>query len=133
MDNGQVVTDEAAGEETLRRSEEQLARAENKPMYADIDALFRPRLSERDVPTAAGMVRVRALSRLEARNLRDRHGDDGEFETALIAAAMVRPAMTLEQVRMWEAAWPAGEFNDLSQAVQDLSKLSKAAAKSDLR
>ena len=101
--------------------------------YADINALFRPQLEEQDVQTRAGTIRVRALSRFEGRQIQERHRGDGSYEAALIAAAMVRPTMSLEQVERWEAAWPAGDFMVVSEAVLRLSRLSPEAAKSNLR
>lgn len=88
---------------------------------ATADALTASRLPTKEVPTSVGDVLVRALSREESADIPDMVGLDRE--ATIISRAVVDPPMTIEQVRAWMAAAPAGEFDKVSTAVGELSGL----------
>lgn len=93
------------------------------------EALAAPRLEEDTVTLPVGAVRVRALSRAEALRLKGRDYAEDEFERVLLAAAMVEPKLTEDDVRAWQEASPAGELEPVTTAVLRLSGMAKAAAK----
>lgn len=96
-------------------------------MAVSRDELFRARLNEADVDVPGlGTVRIRALSRGEALELRKLE-DLEEIEQRIIAAAMVDPALTLEDVARWAACSPASELEIVSEAIARLSGLDKGA------
>ena len=98
----------------------------------DKEALFKPRLVEREVPLDGfpEPLRIRALSRDEMAELREEFSDDsGEledrrgFEYALISAAMVDPELSPEEVQLWAKAAPGGELIKVLTEVNSLSGL----------
>lgn len=108
----------------------------------DKELLFKPRLEERDVEVAGvGTVRIRALTRDEVADTRERHhhGNDPDdldvtgYEDELVSLSLVDPALTPEEVRRWSAAAPAGELVMIMAAIRDLSALGEEAAKSRVR
>lgn len=106
----------------------------------DKELLFKPRLAEDEVELdGVGTVRIRALSREEVANARednlDQHGDVdlAGYEHALVAASMVDPALTVDEVRRWAAASPAGELVRVMEAIQQLSGLDEESSKSGVR
>lgn len=82
------------------------------------------------VPVDDGEVKVRALTRAEAHSLRGKELTEEEAERAVLALAMVQPALTEEEVGEWQKVAPAGEVNDVLTAVMDLSGMNVGAAKS---
>jgi hypothetical protein len=103
----------------------------------DKELLFKPRLEEAEVELdGIGTLRIRALSRDEVASARDDHTDrngevDGQsYEHTLVAAAMVDPQLTVDEVGRWAAASPAGELVKVIEAIQELSGLTEDAAKS---
>lgn len=102
----------------------------------DKEALFKPRLPEQavDIPDV-GEVRIRALSRSEVLAFRKRQlGDDvAAMERAMIAAALVQPALTEDEVGQWQAASAAGELEPLTNAIAELSGMDKAATKEAIK
>lgn len=105
----------------------------------DKEQLFKPRLEERDVVLpGVGTVRIRALTRDEVAETRERHGypDDVDlraFEDDLVSQSMIDPVLTPAEVRMWAEASPAGELVRMADEIRDLSGLGEEAAKSGIR
>jgi hypothetical protein len=96
----------------------------------DKAALFTQTLEEEDVEIpGVGTVRVRALTRSEAMKIRGREMAVDAMERYLLAAAMVQPRLTEEEVRRWQDAAPAGQLEPVCRAVQRLSGLEEAAAR----
>jgi hypothetical protein len=99
----------------------------------DKEALFRPRLAERDVEVPGiGTVRVRSLSRTEALSIKGKEMPAAKMERLILSLAMVDPVLTEDEVKRWQDASPAGETNDVQQAILELSGMTKEVAKSDL-
>lgn len=89
----------------------------------DKDALFKPRLPEREVEVEGlGLLRVRGLSRPEGFDVKAVKGER-DIEVAILSRAMVDPALTADEVRAWQAAAPAGELEPVVAAVLELSGL----------
>ncbi len=106
------------------------------------DRLLTARLAEADVEIPdVGTVRVRALTRAEVMSVRkatDREDTiDGVraliLERKMLAAAMVDPPMTEDEIRGWQQAAPAGEIQPVVEKVQTLSKMLEGAPKSGVR
>lgn len=90
--------------------------------------LFTPSLPEVDVEIPGrGTVRVRAMTRHELHTFKSK--DSGLVERKVIAASLVDPVLTVEDVARWQVAAPAGELTGLIEAIQELSGLSDGAAK----
>ncbi len=103
--------------------------------YADLAALFGAApTGERDVLLPSGVrVRVRGLTRHELVTFgKQAAGDTLTIERLNLAATMLRPTMTADQVAEWQRTANAGELVPVIQAVRELSGLDEGAAKSDL-
>lgn len=105
----------------------------------DKELLLKPRLAEEDLEIpGVGVVRLRALSRAEAVEARERNrtGDEpgdvdvDAYEADMIAMALVDPAMTAEEVARWGEVAPAGEWVLVVEKVRELSGTGEEAAKS---
>lgn len=84
--------------------------------------LATPRLNEDDVEIpGVGLVRVRALSRLEAATLPETNKADREAH--ILAMGMITPKMSVTEIKGWQAAAPAGELDPVAQRIGELSKL----------
>ena len=81
----------------------------------------------REVATAAGDVLLRGLSRFETLDIPDLVGI--EREATIISRSLVDPVMTVDQVKAWMKAAPAGEFDKISTAVGELSGLLESSGK----
>lgn len=110
--------------------------AERAPVvYASLDDLFGAgAMPEEDVELPSGRtVRVRGLNRQEfliasASSARSAL----ELERANLAAALVAPRMTPDQVARWQTTAAAGELVPVVDAVRRLSGMADGAAKSRL-
>lgn len=103
------------------------------------DRLIKPRLPERDVHLeGVGTLRVRGLSHNEVLMIRKATDDkpDGprvlQLERKMLALALVDPVMTEAEVGQWQQAAPAGELDQVSRVVQELSGLLDNQPKSNL-
>lgn len=76
-----------------------------------------------------GTVTVRALTRAEALEVRGKELPYEELERKLIAAAMVEPKLTAEDVEAWQKVSPAGQLEVVTDAIIRLSGMEKAAQK----
>lgn len=97
----------------------------------------RQRLDAIDVPIEGlGTFRVRPLTQGEVRAVREaskrKGAPDDEFDCALVAASMVRPHYTVEEVRTWFTSCPFGEVGRVMGAVSQVSKLDVDAQKSNV-
>lgn len=80
------------------------------------------------VPALGGGVRVRGLSRKEFLHLNE--GDDGfDFEDRAMAAGMLEPRLTVEEVAHLRTVSPGMELQDVFMKINELSGISKDAAK----
>jgi hypothetical protein len=77
-----------------------------------------------------GVVVVRALTRAEVKACRDK--GDNDIENHMIAAALVDPEMTPDEVAQWLDGAPAGDSVAVSEAVARLSGFDEGAQKSRL-
>lgn len=90
------------------------------------------------VVVGVGSVRVRGLTRGEVYMMRKAKADGGiktedAWERRMLSLALVEPEMTEEEVGAWQRVSPAGELEDVSQKVQELSGLSEGADKSGVQ
>lgn len=94
------------------------------------DALFTPRLPEEEFEiTGVGAVRIRSLSRAEMLRIRGKELAVDEMERRLLAASLVAPKLTEDDVRKWQEASVAGELEPLTKAIMRLSGLEATAPK----
>lgn len=94
------------------------------------DALFEPALPERDVAIPGrGTVRVRALTRAEALEIRGVEIPVAHMERKLVSAAMVAPKLSEKDVDRWQRAAAAGELEPVTDAITELSGMKKTAGK----
>lgn len=94
----------------------------------DKELLFKPRLPEEDVEIeGVGTVRVRGLSRIEAIHVQAAKG--AEQERRILALGMVEPALTEDEVKLWQKASPAAEIEKVAGRITVLSGLAEDSAK----
>ncbi len=101
--------------------------------YTSVDELVGRTLTEDDHELkSGGRVRIRALSRATVLRIQTIGKDNAlKLEQETVAAGLVRPRMTVEQVAAWQAADPAGgDIGGVMEAIRDLSGLGEGAAKS---
>lgn len=102
--------------------------------YATVDHLTSGiSLPEKDHQLADGtMVRIRGLSRAEVLRIQTIGKDKAiELERHTVAAGLVIPRLTPEQVSAWQDADRAGgDIGRLMEEIRDLSGLGPGAAKS---
>lgn len=80
-----------------------------------------------------GTVTVRGLSRYEMfLASKVGAGDDLKQERFILAAAMVDPKLTEDDVEAWQKASPPGEINEVAKKVNELSGIGEGAGKSDV-
>lgn len=84
---------------------------------------------EVEIP-GVGTVTVRGLSAGEVKRWKGK--SESEVERHVIAAAMVDPVLTLDEVDEWAENAPFGHLVDVIKAVYELSGVSEGAAKSGL-
>lgn len=84
--------------------------------------------SYRDVEVDVGAVRVRGLNRDEVKACQDKDGNT--VENKLLAAGLVDPELTEDEVAEWLASAPAGDYVRVMEALSELSGLNEGAAKS---
>lgn len=77
-----------------------------------------------------GTVTVRGLSVAEVTKWKGK--PESEVQRQVIAAAMVDPVLTLDEVDQWAENAPFGHLIEVIQAIYDLSGVSEGAAKSFL-
>lgn len=96
----------------------------------DKETLLKLGLPEADVelPSGAGTIRVRGLSRLEAIGMNTLKTDE-EREVHALACAMLDPIMTQEDVRAWQRAAVAADVQAASIAVGRLSNMEEGSGK----
>lgn len=95
-----------------------------------LTAVGRVKVVTAQVDVEGGHVVVRGLTRAEAHDVQvNAGGDEQEREIRICAAGMVKPELTVEQVRAWAASGPAGEMQDVSVRIAELSRLMPETAK----
>jgi hypothetical protein len=98
-------------------------------MAFDKELLFKERLPEAEVEVPnVGTIRVRALSRDEALKVRS-SADVATIERRMIAAACLDPVLTVDEVKRWQLASPAGELEPITEKITELSGMTDGAAK----
>jgi hypothetical protein len=89
-----------------------------------------------DLP-GVGVVRVRGLTRIEVLSVR-KAADSAEsvdgprllvLERKLIAAGMVDPQLSEDDVRAWQNVCPAGQLEPVTEKIQELSGLAEGSEK----
>lgn len=103
------------------------------------EALFAPRLPTREINVPGiGTITVRALSRYEQMVFsKAAAGDVATFDRKQLAACLVDPELTEDEVGRWMRGAPAGEISiivgiigELSGTDKEVKELQKAAFKS---
>lgn len=91
----------------------------------DKDTLLKPRLAEQTYEIeGVGTVRFRALSRAQVLAWRADPTNDGALtERRVLAAALIDPVLTEDEVGEWQEVSPAGELEELFVTVAGLSGL----------
>jgi hypothetical protein len=96
----------------------------------DRDALLKARLPERTLDIdGVGTIRVRALSRAEALEVRACGEDLAGMEQKILTFGLVDPALSPDDVANWYRAAPAGEIEPITNAIVAMSGLADDAAK----
>lgn len=99
-------------------------------MPIDKDKLLANRLKTETVSIPdVGEVVVRALTRAEAFQFAEKNLDSGDMERRLLAAALVDPALTLDEVAAWHSASGATEIQPVVEAILRLSGMEVDAPK----
>lgn len=97
----------------------------------DKELLFKPRLTEAEVEVpGVGTVRVRTMTREELHTLKD--VDTGVGERKVLAACLVDPVLTEEEVLRWQRAAGVAELSGVVDRILELSGLLDGADKSGL-
>lgn len=98
-------------------------------MPVDKKLLFKPRLPEADVEVPGiGTFRVRALNRDEALHCRSTP-DVATIERRMLAAGLVDPELTENEVKAWQLASTAGEIEPVTDKIAELSGMAQGADK----
>lgn len=96
----------------------------------DKETLLAARLPEADVEIeGVGTVRVRALTRAQALEVRDQATEVDKLERTLLHWALVDPHLSPGEIRQWQEAAPAGEIEPIINKITELSGMTKLAAK----
>lgn len=74
-------------------------------------------------------VRIRPLSRGEVLAVKNREMPVDLMEQKLLSLALVEPAMSEKDVKVWQAVCVAGELEGVTQRIMELSGLTKAETK----
>lgn len=77
-----------------------------------------------------GTITIRGLSRYELLLAGKGTDDPALVEARMLSYAMVDPALTVDEVRQWQKASPAGELGPVTTAMRELSGLAEGAGKS---
>jgi hypothetical protein len=82
-----------------------------------------------DVP-GVGAITIRGLSR-EQMHEAGKHADEGvsAMEAVMLAHGLVDPALTVDEVRQWQANSPAGEIQPIVERINELSGVAGASQK----
>lgn len=95
----------------------------------DKELLFKPHLPEDEVEVpGVGVVRVRALSREEAKAIQ-KIEDYGLRDLHQIAIGLVDPKLSVSEVRRWAEASPANEMEAVATRIAELSGVVEESAK----
>lgn len=96
----------------------------------DKQALLKARFGEKvvEIP-GVGEVRVRALSRGEALQIKGKEQDVAAIEQWVLSRAMVDPPMSEDDVKAWQDNSPAGELQVVFDEILKLSGMEATAAK----
>lgn len=95
----------------------------------DVGALTAAReAATEEVPVGAGTVRVRALTRGEALQIKGTN-EVAKVEQLALSWAMVEPRMTERDVEAWQKVSPAGEIQEVFDVILRLSGMEKSAQK----
>ena len=98
-------------------------------MSVDKELLFKRRIEEADVNVEGlGTFRVRGLTRSEALSVRSL-ADLAAIERGMLVLGLVDPELTEDEVKRWQANSPAGEMEDLTNKIAELSGMNEGAAK----
>lgn len=76
-----------------------------------------------------GTVKVRALSRSQALQFDGVETDAAVMERRLVAAALVEPKLTEDDVQVWQDSSPVGELQGVVAAIMRLSGMGEEALK----
>lgn len=82
-----------------------------------------------ELPDGSGSVEVRALNRREALTVSDIE-DVHDRDAYLLAAGLVDPVMTVEDVKAWGESDDTGTLEAVSRAIGELSGMVEGAGKS---
>ena len=96
------------------------------------DALIKGSLPEKEVELPGkGTVRVRGLTRAEVIRIGvlGREGKFDEAEVVILAAGLVEPSLTEDEVRQWRDSVPSTDVDPVADAIQALSGLGEGAEK----
>lgn len=94
------------------------------------DDLFKPPTNEQDVEIPGkGTVRIRALTRAEALQVRGKSMPIDQLEQKLLSWAMIEPKLTENEVRKWQEMSVAGELEVVTQAIAKLSGMETTSPK----
>lgn len=100
-----------------------------------------PEPEEVPIPGLDGVVRIRGLSRAQVLKIKTEEreadekreeGEEGEpvsFESRLVSAGLVEPAMTPEEVEVWRHSSLSPEIEEVTKAISTKSALNKGADK----
>jgi hypothetical protein len=86
------------------------------------------------LPSDGSTVLIRGLTRDEIVDAQERFpGSTKDRDNVCIAAGLVDPAMTEDEVAEWAAGAPAGDLTHVSEQIQERSGLREGAGKSGVR
>jgi hypothetical protein len=88
---------------------------------------------EVELPSGAGSVMVRGLTRKEALRVHGKEMDEEESERVLIAMALVDPVMTEDEISQWQEVCMAGELVPVVDAILELSGMAADVTKAAMK
>lgn len=84
-----------------------------------------------ELPSGAGTVTVRGLTRREAVAVQKAYadGDVDKAEGVIVSAGLVDPKLTEDEAQQWRDVAVAGDIQEVTEAIQRLSKLDDGGGK----
>lgn len=99
---------------------------QRRPVLSAAALLGRARITEDEVPIGGdGVVRVRALTRQEAVDVRAAGDTPAEQEPLILRLGVVDPPLTDADVKAWMTSAPAGEIQPVIMRIAELSGMAE--------
>ena len=98
----------------------------------DKSKLFEERLDQHEITVEGlGTFKIRSLSRWQALLVGDVEGTPAK-EAKILRFGIVEPSLTEQEIARWQKASPAGEIEEITEAITKLSGMQEGAEKAEV-